>query len=202
MTPRKIAPIVGLKADAVRTRKARAVKAVADEIDKVTRNLPPDHIGTSGTETMSRALCAWIERDEVFEGYVRGAAQPWRPGRVRGALLRVRSMPRQASRPTSLASRTLPCWPAEEARATELAPAGRAVGARATGRQRLPAGGRRVVVQGSRCPPDLTPRWPLPPQRRPPLPAAGLRTARAVRRGAHGGEAGARRGPRRRRLLR
>ena len=48
MTPREIAPIVGLKAEVVRTHKARAVRAIADEIDKVTRNRPPDHIGTSG----------------------------------------------------------------------------------------------------------------------------------------------------------
>jgi len=48
MTPREIAPVVGLKAEVVRTHKARAVRAIADEIDKVTRNRPPDHIGTSG----------------------------------------------------------------------------------------------------------------------------------------------------------
>ena len=48
MNPREIAPIVGLKADVVRTRKARAVKEVAGEIESATRNRPPDHIGTSG----------------------------------------------------------------------------------------------------------------------------------------------------------
>jgi len=48
MNPREIAPIVGLKAEVVRTRKARAVKEVAGEIEGATRLRPPDHIGTSG----------------------------------------------------------------------------------------------------------------------------------------------------------
>ena len=48
MNPREIAPIVGLKAEVVRTRKARAVKEVAGEIERATRLRPPDHIGTSG----------------------------------------------------------------------------------------------------------------------------------------------------------
>lgn len=48
MNPREIAPIVGLKAEGVRTRKARAVRVVADEVERTTRTRPPDHIGTSG----------------------------------------------------------------------------------------------------------------------------------------------------------
>jgi RNA polymerase sigma factor (sigma-70 family) len=48
MNPREIAPIVGLKPDVVRTRKARAVRIVADEIERATRLRLPDHIGTSG----------------------------------------------------------------------------------------------------------------------------------------------------------
>jgi len=46
--PREIAPIVGLKPDVVRTRKARAVRTAADEIERTTRNRPQDHIGMSG----------------------------------------------------------------------------------------------------------------------------------------------------------
>ena len=48
MNPREIAPIVGLKADVVRTRKARAVKAIAAEIESATRKRRPGHMGTSG----------------------------------------------------------------------------------------------------------------------------------------------------------
>jgi len=48
MHPREIAPIVGLKAGVVRTRKARAVKEVAGEIERATRLRPPDHMGMSG----------------------------------------------------------------------------------------------------------------------------------------------------------
>ena len=48
INPRDIAPIVGLKAEVVRTRKARTVKEVAGEIERATRLRPPDHIGTSG----------------------------------------------------------------------------------------------------------------------------------------------------------
>ena len=48
MNPREIAPIVGLKPDVVRTRKARAVRIVADEIERTTRLRPPDHMGMSG----------------------------------------------------------------------------------------------------------------------------------------------------------
>ena len=48
MNPREIAPIVGLKPEVVRTRKARAARAVADEIERVTRIRPPDHVGTTG----------------------------------------------------------------------------------------------------------------------------------------------------------
>ena len=47
MNPREIAPIVGLKPEVVRTRKARAVRSVADEIGRLTRTRPPDHMGTS-----------------------------------------------------------------------------------------------------------------------------------------------------------
>ena len=50
MTPREIAPIVGLKAYAVRTRKARAVRAVVQEIRQMTRRPSPNHMGTSGLE--------------------------------------------------------------------------------------------------------------------------------------------------------
>jgi len=48
MHPREIAPIVGLKAEVVRTRKARAVKEVAGEIERATRTRPQDHMGMSG----------------------------------------------------------------------------------------------------------------------------------------------------------
>jgi RNA polymerase sigma-70 factor (ECF subfamily) len=48
MNPREIAPIVGLRAEVVRTRKARAVKEVAGEIQRATRIRPPDHMGMSG----------------------------------------------------------------------------------------------------------------------------------------------------------
>jgi RNA polymerase sigma factor (sigma-70 family) len=43
-TPREIAPIVGLTPEVVRTRKSRAVKAIADEIEAVTRTSRPDHV--------------------------------------------------------------------------------------------------------------------------------------------------------------
>jgi RNA polymerase sigma-70 factor (ECF subfamily) len=48
MHPREIAPIVGLKPEVVRTRKARAVRDVAEEIGRATRNSQPDHVDTSG----------------------------------------------------------------------------------------------------------------------------------------------------------
>lgn len=48
MTPREIAPIVGLKPDLVRTRKARAVRAVVEELAGMTRIRPPNDIGMSG----------------------------------------------------------------------------------------------------------------------------------------------------------
>jgi len=48
MHPREIAPIVGLKPDVVRTRKARAVRIVADEIERTTRTRPQGHMGVSG----------------------------------------------------------------------------------------------------------------------------------------------------------
>ena len=44
MHPREIAPIVGLKPGVVRTRKARAVKAVADEVARLTRSGFTNHI--------------------------------------------------------------------------------------------------------------------------------------------------------------
>ncbi len=47
MHPREIAPIVGLKPDVVRTHKARAVKAVTDEVERLTRTHPSHHIDTS-----------------------------------------------------------------------------------------------------------------------------------------------------------
>jgi RNA polymerase sigma factor (sigma-70 family) len=37
MNPREIAPVVGLKAEAVRTRKARAVRAIHEKLKKMTR---------------------------------------------------------------------------------------------------------------------------------------------------------------------
>ena len=43
MTPREIAPIVGLQPDVVRTRKCRAAKAVAEEVRNATRTPPPNH---------------------------------------------------------------------------------------------------------------------------------------------------------------
>jgi RNA polymerase sigma factor (sigma-70 family) len=43
-TPREIAPIVGLPPEVVRTRKSRAVKALADEIEAMTRTPRPDHV--------------------------------------------------------------------------------------------------------------------------------------------------------------
>lgn len=48
MKPREIAPVVGLKAEVVRTRKSRAVKEVAVEVDRLTRFGPSGHIGESG----------------------------------------------------------------------------------------------------------------------------------------------------------
>ena len=51
MRPREIAPILDMKAAVVRTHKARAVKAIADEIESVTRTRPPDHLGTDGRKS-------------------------------------------------------------------------------------------------------------------------------------------------------
>ena len=48
MTPREIAPIVGLTPEVVRTRKSRAVQTLADEIDSVTRTARYDHVPKSG----------------------------------------------------------------------------------------------------------------------------------------------------------
>lgn len=50
LTPREIAPIVGLTPEVVRTRKSRAVRALADEIDAVTRRPRPDHVPVEGSE--------------------------------------------------------------------------------------------------------------------------------------------------------
>jgi RNA polymerase sigma factor (sigma-70 family) len=43
-TPREIAPIVGLTPEVVRTRKSRAIKALAAEVEAVTRMPRPDHV--------------------------------------------------------------------------------------------------------------------------------------------------------------
>jgi len=51
MHPREIAPVVGLKPEVVRTRKARAVKAVSEAIQNVTRTPRPDHVDTRGSRT-------------------------------------------------------------------------------------------------------------------------------------------------------
>jgi RNA polymerase sigma-70 factor (ECF subfamily) len=48
MTPREISPIVGLGPEAVRTRKARAVKAITGHIKKLSRIRLRNHIGKSG----------------------------------------------------------------------------------------------------------------------------------------------------------
>ena len=48
MTPREISPIVSLTPEAVRTRKARAMKSVARQVRKVTRKRFWNYIGTSG----------------------------------------------------------------------------------------------------------------------------------------------------------
>ena len=48
MSPREIAPIVGLAADAVRTRKTRAVRAMTDQIERLTRKRRPNHLRVSG----------------------------------------------------------------------------------------------------------------------------------------------------------
>ena len=44
MSPREIAPIVGLKPEVVRTRKSRAVKTVADAIAGMTRTRRANHV--------------------------------------------------------------------------------------------------------------------------------------------------------------
>ena len=48
MTPREISPIVGLGPEAVRTRKARAVKAITGHIKRLSRKRLRNHIGKSG----------------------------------------------------------------------------------------------------------------------------------------------------------
>jgi RNA polymerase sigma-70 factor (ECF subfamily) len=47
MHPREIAPIVGLKPDVVRTRKSRSLRAVADEVARLTRSGHSGHIQTN-----------------------------------------------------------------------------------------------------------------------------------------------------------
>lgn len=48
MSPREIAPIVGLEPDVVRTRKTRAVKAIGDGIEELTRKRRRYHLHVSG----------------------------------------------------------------------------------------------------------------------------------------------------------
>ena len=48
MSPREIAPIVGLAPEAVRTRKTRAVKAIGRTIERLTRKRRHDHLQVSG----------------------------------------------------------------------------------------------------------------------------------------------------------
>jgi RNA polymerase sigma-70 factor (ECF subfamily) len=48
MSPREIAPIVGLAPDAVRTRKTRAVKLIGEQIEKLTRKRRRYHLQVSG----------------------------------------------------------------------------------------------------------------------------------------------------------
>lgn len=50
LKPREIAPVVGLSAEVVRTRKARAVRAVAEEVERLTRKPPPRHLPSTGPE--------------------------------------------------------------------------------------------------------------------------------------------------------
>jgi len=51
MTPREIAPLVGLNPGAVRARTTRAVRAVIEEVGEVSRKRLADHIGRSGPRT-------------------------------------------------------------------------------------------------------------------------------------------------------
>jgi len=51
MTPREIAPLVGLNPGAVRARKLRAVRAVVEEVGRASRKRLADHIGRSGRRT-------------------------------------------------------------------------------------------------------------------------------------------------------
>ena len=46
MTPGEIAPLIGRSAENVRTRKSRAIKAIARRIEKVTRNATANHLDT------------------------------------------------------------------------------------------------------------------------------------------------------------
>lgn len=48
MSPREIAPLVNLTSEQVRTRKTRAVRTIAAEIEKLTRKGRRYHLGTSG----------------------------------------------------------------------------------------------------------------------------------------------------------
>lgn len=54
MTPREIAPLVGLKPEAVRTHKARAARAIAGHIKRLTRRRLLNHIGMSGRGPWAR----------------------------------------------------------------------------------------------------------------------------------------------------
>ncbi len=48
MSPRRIAPLVGLAPEAVRTRKTRAVMAIRNRIERLTRTRRRDHLELSG----------------------------------------------------------------------------------------------------------------------------------------------------------
>ena len=48
LSPREIAPVVGLEPDVVRTRKTRAVRAIGRAIEKLTRKGRSDHLQVSG----------------------------------------------------------------------------------------------------------------------------------------------------------
>lgn len=50
LKPREIAPVVGLSPEVVRTRKARAVRAVAEEVARLTRKPPRRHLPSTGPE--------------------------------------------------------------------------------------------------------------------------------------------------------
>jgi len=50
MSPREIAPLLGLEPEYVRTRKARAVRALGFEIERLTRKRCPNHLRVSELE--------------------------------------------------------------------------------------------------------------------------------------------------------